>query len=272
MGWSTCRRLTAEECPPFPGRVDAKKGPRRFTRRPLTKSPASFSIFGLNSTIDRIILCNVPRTAGSDGQRTRAAILREAADLATINGLDGLTIGTLADALKMSKSGLYAHFNSKEELQLATVDEAGRIFNEQVMIPASEATAGLDRIVALCDAFFDYLGRRCFPGGCFFAVTALEMGSRPGRVKDKVAEFQGALVDVLRQNATEAVRGNQIQGSVDPEMLAFELNGLLLAANVHFVLHGNDAALSTAKRAVRRCVGISDETRASQRAKKAKTP
>jgi AcrR family transcriptional regulator len=198
------------------------------------------------------------RTAGSDGRRTRAAILRQAADLATVNGLEGLTIGSLAGALEMSKSGLYAHFKSKEELQLATVDEAGRIFDEQVIAPALRAEPGIGRLVAVCDAYFDYLGRRCFPGGCFFAVTALEMGSRPGRVKERVAAIQGDFVEMLRQGAADAVSRGQLPSTEQPDALAFELNGVILAADVHFVLHGNEGALDIARQVVRRRLGVTE--------------
>jgi AcrR family transcriptional regulator len=199
------------------------------------------------------------RAPRADGQRTRAAILRQAADLATTNGLDGLTIGTLASALGMSKSGLYAHFESKEELQLATVEEAGRIFDEQVITPALRAEAGIGRLVTVCDAFFDYLQRRCFPGGCFFAVTALEMGSRPGRVKERVAQLQGGFVDMLRENAADAIRQEQLDPAENPDALAFELNGVILAADVHFILHGNEGVLDTARQVVRRRLGVSSE-------------
>lgn len=192
----------------------------------------------------------------ADGERTRAAILRQAADMATVNGLDGLTIGTLADALGMSKSGLYAHFKSKEELQLATVEEAGRIFDEQVTAPALRAEPGTDRLVAVCDAFFDYLQRKCFPGGCFFAVTAVEMGSRPGRVKERVAQLQGGFVEMLRQNSADAIRLKQLDPTEGPDALAFELNGVILAADVHFVLHSNEGVLDIARQVVRRRLGV----------------
>jgi AcrR family transcriptional regulator len=172
-------------------------------------------------------------------------------------GLDGLTIGTLADTLGMSKSGLYAHFRSKEELQLATVEEARRIFDDQVTAPALRVAAGVDRLVVLCDAFFDYLQRHCFRGGCFFAVTALEMGSRPGRVKDRVAEIQGGFFEMLRDEAEVAVSQHQLPSSENPDDIAFELNGVLLAAQVHFVLHGKERALDTAREVVRRRLGVS---------------
>src|SRR5262245_58167367 len=130
------------------------------------------------------------RKPRSDGVRSREAIVHEAVALATVQGLEGMSIGELATALDMSKSGVYAHFGSKQELQLAVVDEAERIFRTEVIAPALAAPPGLPQILAMCDAFFDYLLRRTFPGGCFFAGAALEMGTRPGAVKDRVAAFQ----------------------------------------------------------------------------------
>src|SRR4051812_23054008 len=102
------------------------------------------------------------------GERTRGAILRAAASLATVDGLEGLSIGNLAAATGMSKSGLYAHFGSKADLQLATVEEADRIFQDAVVRPGRAAPPGRGQLVAVCEAFFDYLQRRTFPGGCFF--------------------------------------------------------------------------------------------------------
>src|SRR3954453_11247378 len=99
------------------------------------------------------------RRVRADGEQTRRAILREAVSLATVDGLEGLSIGNLADSLGMSKSGLYAHFGSKRELQLATVDEAGRIFQDEVVGPALAAEPGVAALVAVCDAFFDHLER-----------------------------------------------------------------------------------------------------------------
>ncbi len=119
--------------------------------------------------------------------------MREAVSLATLDGLEGLSIGNLAGALDMSKSGIYAHFGSKQDLQLATVDEAERIFQAEVIEPALAAAPGLAQLVAVCDAFFDHLMRRTFPGGCFFAGAVLEMGTRPGPVKEQIAAFQGRL-------------------------------------------------------------------------------
>ena len=176
--------------------------------------------------------------------------------LATVDGLEGLSIGHLASALGISKSGLYAHFGSKQELQLATVDEAGRIFQAEVVEPALAAAAGVGQLVAVCDGFFDHLQRRTFPGGCFFAGAALEMGTRPGPVKQRVAAFQSGFVGVIRQFAATAVALHQLPPEEDPDQLAFELNGIILAANVSFVLHDNPRALDLARQVTRRRLGL----------------
>jgi AcrR family transcriptional regulator len=196
------------------------------------------------------------RRPRADGERTRSAILRAAASLATVDGLEGLSIGNLAAAIGMSKSGLYAHFGSKQELQLATVQEAGRIFADEVVQPALAAPPGLAQLAAVCEAFFEHLQRRTFPGGCFFAGAALEMGTRPGPVKEAVAGFQAGFVDLLRGFAATAIRQNQLPPGEDPDQLAFELNGICLAADANFVLHDNPAVLDLARQVARRRLGI----------------
>src|SRR5437588_5817249 len=127
------------------------------------------------------------RSKRSDGERSRATILDAAAKLATIEGLDGLSIGNLAEHIGMSKSGLYAHFGSKEELQLATIDAASAIVVREVIAPAREET-GLARVQALVENFLSYLERQVFPGGCFFDAAAGELDTQPGPVKDKLME------------------------------------------------------------------------------------
>ena len=196
------------------------------------------------------------RRPRADGERTRSAILRAAASLATVDGLEGLSIGHLAAAIGMSKSGLYAHFGSKQELQLATVQEAGRIFADEVVQPALAAPPGLAQLAAVCEAFFEHLRRRTFPGGCFFAGAALEMGTRPGPVKEAVAGFQAGFVDLLRGFAATAIEQNQLPPGEDPDQLAFELNGICLAADANFVLHDNPAVLDLARQVARRRLGL----------------
>lgn len=197
------------------------------------------------------------RRPRADGERTRGAILRAAVSLATVDGLEGLSIGNLAAAIGMSKSGLYAHFGSKQELQLATVEEAGRIFDDEVVHPALAAPAGLPQLEAVCEAFFEHLRRRTFPGGCFFSGAALEMGTRPGPVKDAVAAFQTGFAGLIRGFAATAIEQNQLPDGEDAILLAFELNGIILAADANFVLHDNPAVLDLARQVVRRRLGLS---------------
>ena len=195
------------------------------------------------------------RRTRADGERTRSAILRAAASLATVDGLEGLSIGHLAAAIGMSKSGLYAHFGSKQELQLATVEEAARIFQEEVVQPALAAPAGLAQLTAVCEAFFDHLQRRTFPGGCFMASAALEMGTRPGPVKELVAAFQSQFAALIRGFAATALEQNELPASEDPDQLAFELNGIILAADTNFVLHDDPAVLDLARQIVHQRLG-----------------
>jgi AcrR family transcriptional regulator len=182
--------------------------------------------------------------------------MREAVALATLDGLEGLSIGHLAAALDMSKSGIYAHFGSKLELQLATIDEAERIFQAEVIAPALDAAPGLAQLVAVCDAFLAHLVRRTFPGGCFLAGAVLEMGSRPGPVKERVAAFQGRFAAVIRQFIVTAIEQYELPPDEDPDTLTFELNGIILAANANFVLREDAAALDMASVVVRRRLGI----------------
>jgi AcrR family transcriptional regulator len=197
-----------------------------------------------------------PRRRRSDGERTRSAILRAAASLATVEGLEGLSIGNLAAAIGISKSGLYAHFDSKEDLQLATVTEAERILTEEVLDPARAAEPGLAQLAAACEAFFSYVERGVFPGGCFFAATSLEMGARPGPVRDRLAAIQADFTALLRSFAVTALEQEELPADEDPDRLAFELHAVLLGADTKFVLHDDPAVLVMARAVVRRRLGL----------------
>jgi AcrR family transcriptional regulator len=174
-----------------------------------------------------------------------------AVDLASVEGLDGLTIGRLASALGMSKSGLFAHFGSKEELQLATIEAAAEIYLREVIEPAREAERGLPRLVALMDGKLDYLRREVFKGGCFFDAARNEYASRePGPVREAImADFR-----TWRELVANRVRAAQAAGHLDPEadpeQVAFELDALGEAANVRFQLEHDEAAFDHARRAI----------------------
>jgi AcrR family transcriptional regulator len=201
----------------------------------------------------------IGRKQRADGRQTRDAILNAAVSMATVVGLEGLSIGNLATSLAMSKSGVYAHFGSKQELQLATVDQAERMFETEVIGPALAVPPGVDQLVAVCDAFFDHLQRHTFPGGCFFAGASLEMGTRPGPVKERIATFQSRFVGLIRQFVVAALERQEIPADEDPDQLTFELNGIVLAANTNFVLHSDPAALDMARRVVRRRLGVREK-------------
>jgi AcrR family transcriptional regulator len=193
-----------------------------------------------------------PRTRGqrSDGIRSREAILDEAARLATVEGLDGLSIGRLADAVGMSKSGLYAHFRSKEELQLATIETARSLFFELVVEPAERAPTGLGRLRRLTDGFLDYVEGGVYPGGCFFASVGAELDTRPGRVRDQAISVSDRWIEMLADAIREAKAERAINPLEDAEQLAFDLNAYLLLANAQFVAHQSPTAIAHAKRAI----------------------
>ncbi len=205
------------------------------------------------------------RKPREDGLRTRAAILHRAVAVATVEGLEGLSIGGLAQALGMSKSGLYAHFGSKQGLQLATIDEAERVFGLEVIEPAAGADEGLPQLVAVCDLFFEHLRRRTFPGGCFFASAILEMGTRPGPVKERIGRFQQRFVGLIFGFAERAQELGQIPAGEDLTLLVFDLNGIILAANANFVMAEDATALDIARRAVRRRLSLEPHTELSAR-------
>jgi AcrR family transcriptional regulator len=195
------------------------------------------------------------RRQRSDGQRSREAILKGASELATIEGLEGLSIGRLADHIGMSKSGLYAHFGSKEELQLATIDAAQEIFDREVVGPALEQPQGLAQVLAFSEGYLSYLERHVFPGGCFFASVAAEVDSRDGRVTDRLRDLMGGGMQWLAGLLREA----QARGEVDPaavaDQLAFEIDALLHGANAGFTLYRSDESLERARRGVRERLG-----------------
>jgi AcrR family transcriptional regulator len=189
-------------------------------------------------------------TTRTKGERTRATILDEAARLATLVGLDGLTIGGLANAIGMSKSGLYAHFGSKQELQLATVDAARETFVAEVLRPALAAPKGIQRLLALCETYLSHIERRVFPGGCFFSAAAADVGSWPGPLRDSIAAQRQDWLTVLERLAREAQQLDELDRKLDPTQLAFELQAILAAANTSFILHGDQAAFERARFAV----------------------
>lgn len=194
----------------------------------------------------------MPKRRSADVLRTRGEILRRAVDLATVEGLDGLSLGRLAEANSLSKSGLFAHFGSKEELQLAVVEAAREVFEHRVISEAGTAAAGLARLCALTRAWLRHVEQAPSRGGCFFAAASLEMDDRPGRVRDRVAVLTGTWLSRLEAEAAEAVALGQFDGDLDPAQLAFEIHAFVQEANWAFQLHGNSEAFARGARAIRR--------------------
>jgi AcrR family transcriptional regulator len=193
---------------------------------------------------------STPRRRRSDGERSRAAILREAARLATVEGLDGLSLARLADAVGMSKSGLFAHFGSKEELQLATIDAARAIFDELVIEPAAAEPAGVPRLRAYIEHFLEHVEEGVFPGGCFFVSAMGELDARPGPVRDGALAFSQEWLGLLAEQVATAQASGELDSASDPAQIAFELNAYMVLGNMQFVATGDPAALARVREAV----------------------
>jgi AcrR family transcriptional regulator len=184
------------------------------------------------------------------GERTRQSILDRAVDLASIEGLGGLTIGRLAEELGMSKSGLFAHFGSKEELQLATIESARERFIEHAFRPALKAERGYPRLMAIARAWLAYVKREVFPGGCFFAAASFEFDGRPGLVRDAIANMMNSWIESIEKSVKMAQDEGHLDPDVEPAQLAFEINAIFFGANFSYQLRGDKKALERALEAI----------------------
>jgi len=189
----------------------------------------------------------------SKGERTRALILDEALALASRVGLEGLSIGSLASRLGLSKSGLFAHFGSKEDLQILTLKEAHRLFQQQVIEPALGEVPGLPRLRALFSHWLDWL-ERPLPGGCLMLAASAEYDDRPGPVRDLIVsgqrELRGAIAKAIRQG----IDAGHLAPQTDPWQLGFEMLGIVLAAHHDQRLLGDARSLSRARNAFERLI------------------
>jgi len=185
------------------------------------------------------------------GQRTRNSILEVAAALATEEGLDPLSIGRLAEATGMSKSGLFAHFGSKEELQLATVEYAAKLFVAEVIDPARSAPKGMARIWALCDHMIGYSERQVFPGGCFFAATSFEYNNRPGPVRDRIEEMIRSWLSYLEHAVEQAQEAGELDPNASARKISFQLDAFAQASNAQYQLFRDPQVFDDARRAIR---------------------
>jgi AcrR family transcriptional regulator len=171
-------------------------------------------------------------------------------DLASAEGLESLTIGRLAAELRLSKTGIFAHFGSKEQLQLATVDAAKQVFLEQVAKPSLSSARGLSRLRAMLESWLGYVERIVFRGGCFFSAAAAEFDSRPGRVRDEIAVLSKQWLEALQEEAAFAQKQKQLKDSVIPSQIAFELHAYVQEANWAFKLFNDKSAFSRARQAI----------------------
>jgi AcrR family transcriptional regulator len=192
----------------------------------------------------------MPRRTASEVAGSRAETIDAAVALASVVGLEGVTIGGLAERLEMSKSGLVGRFGSKQELQLAVLEQAAEVFRRVVYDPAAEAPPGLGRLRAICETWIRYLGDPPFPGGCFLTTASVEFDARPGPVNDAVRRTMRRWLRVLEREAAIAVDAGELPADADPRQLAFTLNALAVGANCEFQLHRDPATLTRVRRAM----------------------
>jgi AcrR family transcriptional regulator len=183
------------------------------------------------------------------GMRSRTAILERSVQMASKDGLEGLTLGALAGELEVHKSSVFALFGSKQELQLATLAAARALLIEHVIAPALSSEVGLPRLHAIGHAWFGYLGADVFAGGCFLCAASAEMDGRPGPVRDAVAAVMRDWIAVLSDNVEAAVAAGELRADVDPAAMAFRLNALGMAANWQRQLLKDNAGIEHARAA-----------------------
>ncbi|MGW0392448.1 TetR/AcrR family transcriptional regulator [Streptomyces sp. NPDC003042] len=194
------------------------------------------------------------------GNQTRRAVLDRTMEIASVDGLEGLSLGKIATDLGLSKSGVFALFGSKEELQLATVRAAVEVFVEQVVRPLRAEPGGVAKVWLLCERWLDYSGRRIFPGGCFFYSVSAEFDARPGPVRDEIAKARSDWTRYVERLLDEARLAGGFREEVDAAdvpQLAFEFIALMELANAHSVLHEDPTVYERAGR------GILDRLRAA---------
>lgn len=199
---------------------------------------------------------SAPQVAGSRAQTLDAAV-----ELASVVGLDGLTIGRLAEKLDMSKSGLVGRFGSKEQLQLAALELAADVFRRVVYDPAVREPAGLRRLNAICDAWIKYLGDPPFPGGCFLTTASVEFDARPGQVNTAVKSVMRRWLDALEREAAAAIDHGELPTTTDPKDVAFTVNALAIGANCAYQLERDPRVLDRVRRAMRVVLTPSDPGR-----------
>jgi AcrR family transcriptional regulator len=198
----------------------------------------------------------MPRRSAAAVADSRASAVAAAVDLASIEGLEGITIGRLAGELDMSKSGLIGRFGDKEALQRAVLAAAVARFTEVVWQPAQDAEPGLPRLEAIVEAWIAHLREGVFPGGCFVTTASVEYDARPGALHDDVAAAVKRWLRVLEAEARRARENGHLPADRDPADVAFELHSLASGGGVAGRLTGDDRALDRTRAAMRRAIGL----------------
>lgn len=192
-----------------------------------------------------------PTARRSDGAQTHTAILQAAMRLASIEGLGSLTFGRLASELDITKSGVFAHFRSRQHLQQATIDAAQQVFDREVIAPGMAAPEGLERLEALCEAYLSYIERRVFPGGCFFAHLLAEFDAPHGAIHDELVAGQQGWLGLLTRQVEAAQHHGELDTTIDPIQLAFETYAPIELANYLFTLFDDPTLIDHGRQAVR---------------------
>lgn len=196
------------------------------------------------------------RRTAAEARDTRARVVRRALRIASTDGLEGVTIGRLADSLEMSKSGVLNHFRTKELLQLAVLEAASEDFRREVWEPASEEKPGLKRLLAIEDRWIALIGGDEWPGGCFWTAAAAELDGRPGPVRDALAEALDRFDRAMLREVRNAVEAGDLPAGTDPEQIVFELRGVVMSANQYLQFNGDGRAAQRAHVALRRVLGL----------------
>ncbi len=198
----------------------------------------------------------MPRRSAIDVADSRGRTIAAAVDVASVEGLEGITIGRLAGELGMSKSGLIGRFGDKEAMQRVVLAAAVERFTEAVWRPASRAERGLPRLEAIVDAWIDHLRGGVFPGGCFVTTASVEYDARPGPLHDDVAAAVNRWLRTLESEARVAHEAGDLPAGSEPADVAFELHSLASGGSVAGRLIGDEAALDRTRAAMRRVLGL----------------
>jgi AcrR family transcriptional regulator len=198
----------------------------------------------------------MPRRSQSAVAETRAAVTSAAVDRASVEGLEGLTIGGLAGETEMRKSSVFSLFGSKQELQLAALDAAAEQFFAEVWTPVADEFPGLPRLLALCDSWLDYHRREVMPGGCFLTTATIEYDARPGPLRDATAATMKRWLSALEREAATAIETGDLSPETDPADVAFQLNALAAAGSYGFQLWRDPEVFERARRSMRRVLGV----------------